>query len=245
MGGVNYWKGNFVDFFLLKNELRVTVAHPYIVNEIEKLKCKSILDFGCGQADLLSAFKTTKLIEYTGYDPSIDCIQKASEKFKSYSEISFTSSIESIDKKFDAVILCFVIVTIDNLIEARETIATARSFLKPNGRVLILDTHPCFQDQVFSTLETDMDMCNYNKPFYPINVSLFNNSNNHDKKNISFTDYHKSLSDISCLLSSESLCITKIDEIYDVINEQQVNSRTMKKLCATLPPFLYIEGKKI
>ncbi len=243
MDDVNYWKGNFIDFFLLEDELRVTVVHPYIVNEIEKLKCKSVLDFGCGQADLLSAFRTTKSIEYIGYDPSIDCVQKASEKFKSYSEVSFTSSIGSIDKKFDAVILCFVIVTIDNIIEAREAIATATNFLKPNGRILICDTHPCFRSQVFSTLETDMDMCNYNKPFYPINVNLCSNSR--DKKNISFTDYHKSLSDISSLLSSESICITKIDEIYDVINEQQVNSRTMKRFCSALPPFLYIEGKKI
>ena len=127
----NYWKGDFAEFFKVENELRLTVVHQYIADAIIRQEYKDILDFGCGEGDLLDKMHKMNLnsVKYTGYDPSVPCIEKAEKKFK---DIEFVSELDALKgEKFDAVILSFVLITIDNEDEAKESINSAVDRLKP------------------------------------------------------------------------------------------------------------------
>nr|VFJ58371.1 MAG: Methyltransferase domain-containing protein [Candidatus Kentron sp. DK] len=237
----NFWKGDFIGFFDVEDELRTTVVHPYISDELEKLKCGKILDYGCGRGDLLRSLELSGSMKYTGYDPSMKCINAARSIHRKIPNVSFTDSLEELsDSSFDVVILSFVLITIDNQYEARDAITNSIRLLMPNGRIIFCETHPCFRDHIFTTLETDMDMTNYNKPFHPINVRLC--SRGHSSNDVSFVDYHNSLSDIFELFISGGICISKITEIYDNLGKGKADATIVERYKGSPPAFLYLEG---
>ena len=242
--GMNYWKGNFQDFFHLTDELRTTVAHPYIAKALNKHKLRDVLDFGCGQGDMLFSLVDCNEIDYVGYDPSERCIENAKEIHKEVEYASFTDNLHELqEKKFDAVILSFVLVTIDNLAESRELIKSAVSCLKPDGTLLFCETHPCFRDKLYSTMETNMNIDNYHKSFYPLEVTL--SSSDEHEESVRFNDYHKNMSDIFELIISSGLNVSCLKELYDKPNDKCLNSRVIERYRVSPPPFLYLEAIKI
>ena len=238
----NYWKGDFVEFFQLENELRTTVVHPFILGSINNYVFKSVLDFGCGQGDLLNLMKPSDGFNYIGYDPAAKCIENAKSIHANVDYAEFTGTLSRLEPaSFDVVVLSFVLITIDNTPESEALMKNAASFLKSSGRLIFCETHPCFRDRAYSTLKTDMDMADYKKSCFPINVTLNSESAGNT---VSFVDYHKNLTDIFNCFSYGNLRISRLVELYDC-PENAGSSRHIGKESDSPPPFIYIEGVKI
>jgi asparagine synthase (glutamine-hydrolysing) len=92
----------------------------YPVNDIVKLipKNSSILDIGCGNANILNNLKNTNFVNYTGIDPKLKMIRNGSEKYllrKSFEDLlpeeiiwrrkdGFSDGVSSLDKPWYEVI---------------------------------------------------------------------------------------------------------------------------------------------
>ena len=62
----------------------MSATHTYINNWIEKhfsSRKITIIDYGCGNGDLINYLDEKIIKKYTGYDVSADCIKVAKEKF--------------------------------------------------------------------------------------------------------------------------------------------------------------------
>jgi len=107
------------------------------------LKTKSLLDIGCGEGFLLPALQE-KSIYYQGVDGSEKLTELALQKHGNFFEnVTYQKIIESQwrpSQKFNVVLFNFSLFDekISDLLKA------AKSFLHPQGSILIQTLHPCF-----------------------------------------------------------------------------------------------------
>ena len=87
-----------------------------------------------------------------------------------------------------------------------------------------------------------MNIDNYWEIFHPVQVTLCNDDGS---KHISFTDYHKSISDIFGLINNSGLTVSKVAELYDKKPDKKfVNQKIVERYSKSPPPFIYIEALK-
>jgi SAM-dependent methyltransferase len=108
---------------------------------IRALKGNSILDIGCGPADILYYLPE---LDYWGFDISEDYVKKAKEKYGSrgrfFSKTLSLSDLENMPS-FDLVIACGLLHHVDDE-TAKAVFKLAYSALKPGGRMITID--PCY-----------------------------------------------------------------------------------------------------
>jgi ubiquinone/menaquinone biosynthesis C-methylase UbiE len=236
----NFWqKKDSNKFFDIDGELRTTVAHPYIENKIPKKKNLVILDYGCGEGDL--AIKLAKAgNNVTAIDISSKSINEANKKYNNVDNLKFIT-VEDMDsdKKFDIVMLSFVLVTIRTQKKAKELFSQLKNHLKSNGKLYFIDTHPCFRDKVFSTARTKFNYVDYSKNYTAFSVEL--KDCNDENKCIVFDDYHKSLTEVFFIFKETHFLIKTLDEIYDKVEDKMTDTAKFK-YNTDVPIYIFIEA---
>jgi ubiquinone/menaquinone biosynthesis C-methylase UbiE len=241
----NFWESRGIkQYFNIYNELRTSVAHPFILENINKSKKIDILDYGCGEGDLsiqISQFPNTNVL---GLDISKPVIHTASNKYKEVGNLKF-QTVEDFEttkqKKFNLIILSLVLVTIKEKSEAIKILKYLKKLLKPNGILYLVDTHPCFRNETFTSSETTFNQQLYKNNYQSFLVTL--NDFYNSKNSVTFEDCHKTLEEICSILFEGGFLISKIKELYDKVNKNTMDEFSIKNFNEDVPIFLYIEAK--
>lgn len=96
---------------------------------------ESVLDIGCGTADILDYLPPVK---YTGYDTSAEYVEACRQRFPQHTFVQ--AALPDTDGSYDVVMALGVTHHLSDE-ETRAFFAAAKRNLKPGGRVLTLD--PC------------------------------------------------------------------------------------------------------
>ena len=114
-----------VKFISPNDDLR---RYSYIKN---KIKNKSVLDFGCGIGTFLSLAKKVAS-EFNGYEVNIPLIKKLNNRFKLF------TSLDSINKSYDFITMFHVL---EHLPDPIIVLKKIRNNLKKNGKIIIEIPH--------------------------------------------------------------------------------------------------------
>jgi SAM-dependent methyltransferase len=127
-------------YLLIQKIMSATkVREEFICKFVKNKKNLSVLDIGCGPANILKKFSS---INYYGYDIDINHINFAKKKFSSKNFHFFNRMFGEKEvfnlPKFDFVLLLGVIHHLDNN-KVKKNLITIKKVLKKNGKLLILD----------------------------------------------------------------------------------------------------------
>lgn len=123
-----------------KIESRKLVTDAAIVDAVQSVKPKSVLDFGCGEGWLCRRLRRLG-IETVGIDVSLPLIDAAKvEDSGAYLQCSYESFCQKPNAfgRFDAVVANFSVLG-DNL---PQILAAVREVLKPGGSMIVQTLHP-------------------------------------------------------------------------------------------------------
>ena len=185
---------------------------PIIANIIEQSNPKTILDYGCG--DSFVSRLINKTIEIGLYDINMREAIKASEHLKDRKCTVYGETEEIPKNYFEFIIFSFVLICLSNKDEFRKILKIFTHAKTPEGKVLIVTTHPCFRQYDFRPVYTEYSKgapFNYFDELKPFEVFIRDD----DRPAVSFTDFHWTLEDTINELISAGLVIERIQEIKD------------------------------
>lgn len=132
-------------------------THELIARELSKVsnhKLK-IVDYGCGEGELLEYFPPSKIAEYQGYEVNKACIPVArkkwhSSKFFAFNEID-REKLPTFGKQHDLdVVVLIGVVQYLPLKDLKHVLSEAKRSLKPGGKILISCTTDHFLYSTFN-----------------------------------------------------------------------------------------------
>jgi len=195
-------------------------AYKDIGTYINEKKIKKILDFGCGDGKQLE-FIDKKIVTDL-YDINEEALKKASKKLKNSKSSVFNITNDIKKNTYELVVFSLVLMCLSNEKELNEIVKSFKGFLKKNGEVIVLITHPAFRDKEFSYYETNVTSnFNYFNEGFPFKVSLKN-----VKHEIFFTDYHWTISKTINLFISKGFELLKMVELQDTNTENDFYNKS-------------------
>ncbi len=119
-------------------------THSLIAKEILRSSKKrlSIVDYGCGEGELLHYLPSKRLMDYRGFEVNKSCIPVAKEKWDKESKAQFTwinrSKLPSLGKSnsVDFVVLSVIVQYLPSE-DLKHVLIQAKKVLKPDGKILI------------------------------------------------------------------------------------------------------------
>ncbi|MCB0782539.1 MAG: class I SAM-dependent methyltransferase, partial [Flavobacteriales bacterium] len=127
--------------------------HPVLTNMVHSRQPRKMLDFGCGDGQVLELIDPG--IERSAFDPSPEMLQLLRQRGLHGVQI-FEKASALPDKHFDLVLLSMVIVCVPTLGELRELAHDLARVLKTGGTLIVATTHPCFRQYSFSDFRTSV-----------------------------------------------------------------------------------------
>lgn len=226
---INNWKKKPEDFFEAEHSSQKNVLHPLTAEIINNIRPHTLLDYGCGDGRLLELLNRD--IEISVFDRSAEILQFIKTKRRKLIK-NIYSNTESIPlNHFDVALLSMVLMCIDDKTEYSFVCSTVSRVINKSGRVIISLSHPCFRQYRFSNFHTSYcegQLFEYLKDGPPFSVSI--NDNGLDE--VSFEDYHYSLSFTINELSKVGLVVERMIETTDDLNNSRSNSQ--------YPPFIIL-----
>jgi SAM-dependent methyltransferase len=143
---------------------------------------------------------------------------------------------------FDLAILSFVLVTVATPEEAEAIFAMLGRAIRPGGRLIFGESHPCFQHLGFSAATMKHREEDYRRVCSPFSVELRDAYD--PRKKVEFTDFHRPLSDIAGLFFDAGFLIRRMEELYDDVDTPGLHSQTRSLRNQEVPPYIVIEGVK-
>jgi SAM-dependent methyltransferase len=226
----NFWDDSLDRYLAIANESRKTVLYPKIQSLVSSLNPSSVLDYGCGDGDLLDIIACSTNAAISAYDPSLSAVRAIRRRLGDRRVTIYQNRIDINRAMYDVVICSLVIMTIPSEAGLKELVANVRKAKSENGIGIFAITHPCFRDEQFSTFVTEYTnktIFDYFDEGRPFEVTIFDRSS--DNK-IQFKDYHWSLSKTINTLISADLMIKELIEVPDI---DEVGNRCY-------PPYLII-----
>lgn len=123
------------------------IAIPGVLQALELREGETVLDLGCGQG-VLSESVAKVGARYTGVDASPSLIEIARQRHGNQGrfllgDVSRLHDLPELkDERFDAAVFLLSLQDMENLDAVLES---ALGKLKPNGKLVLLLTHPCFR----------------------------------------------------------------------------------------------------
>jgi SAM-dependent methyltransferase len=230
---IHNWKKSPEDFFEAEHSSQKNILHPLTAEIINNFKPQTLLDYGCGDGRLLELLNRN--IEVSVFDRSAEMIRYIKAKRGNLIANIYDTPETIPSKHFDVALLSMVLMCIDDKTEYANVCRNISRAINPNGRVIISLSHPCFRQFRFSNFHTsfgEKQMFEYLEDGTPFSVSI------HDKgpEEVSFEDYHYSLSFTINQLSQAGLVVEKMIETTDDLNHSKSNSQ--------YPPFIILICKK-
>ncbi|MFZ4857849.1 MAG: class I SAM-dependent methyltransferase [Desulfuromonadaceae bacterium] len=210
----------------VSDDVRQVFLHPAIIDVVQGQcsKFEDCLDFGCGPGDL--ALGLEKLfVRLILVDQAVGALDECSGKFGSRAEILDPETFELHEGLFDAVILSLVLTTVEDDDEARCLLKKLCGRLKPDGRIIIGTTHPCFTFQALNQVP-------YHASGSPYRVVI--------EEGLEITEYHRPLDKIYNLLNEAGLSVVNTREVYDSIEYYQTKAEEPRRFAGQFPMFLVL-----
>lgn len=221
------------------------IAIPSVLQLLDTQPNEQILDIGAGQG-VLAPHISEAGAKYTGIDVSTKLLEYARQyhgKFGRFLQadagrLHLEPSIQA--EQFDAVIF---LLSIQDMNPLDEVLQSASWVLKPNGRAVILMTHPAFRIPRQSGWGFDenrkLQYRRVDRYLTPLSVPMKQHSSG---VTISF---HRPISEYVNGLSECGLLIDRLEEIAakDPLNKKQ--SKAEKLADAEIPLFLALRARKL
>lgn len=217
----DFWNDSASDYFRMDGTLKWRVLYPQLLTLAGNVRGQRVLDLGCGQGDL-SAQLAARGAVVLGVDSSAVSIRRAATRHAESPNLTF-AAIEPPDYSpvlaaaqtapFDLAVLAVVLGNVPD--EPGETAlfaALARS-VRPGGRLLLADNHPCFRRTEFSSVSQRFRPEQYRQERSPVQISV--RDGYRDAPPVTFTNAHRSLAHLSALVAGAGFLIRRIHELYD------------------------------
>ena len=187
----NYWKSDEAQKYHADVNYK-TLIYRKFANFVDSCKPNTLLDYGCGNGyidTLLDRGIEKTLYDMKASNVTIDDLEKYNCKIE--------SNAANLPKDyFDVVLLNFVLICIPNEKIYSEILSAIKQVKKKNGRLIILECHPCFMqydNSYFSSeFSEEFQYLSCGKLFTK-NINAINRETG-EKEKQSFTDYHWPLS---------------------------------------------------
>lgn len=235
-------------YFQMSNkELKFTALHPQILDRIKNKPGQKILDFGCGAGMLANQIAKTTEGTVLGVDISEQGIEQAKQIYQAQPNLQFEQIVSSNYQAlkdmgpFDIVIISLVIDNLPNEENMASLLNQLFEYTSPNGYLIVGEGHPCFNNEVFTTVSCNLNMENYSQSWTLYQLELFNALT--AEKEVAFRVFHYPLETLVKLICRAGFLISDMDEIYD-IDDPQYHPEIRKRFNAHLPHFLLIEAMK-
>lgn len=212
----NFWDNGLDRYLAIEDESRKTVLYPKIQSIVSSLNPSVVLDYGCGNGEILDIIARSTNAAISAYDPSLSAVKAIRRRLGDQRVTIYQDSLDIKPAAHDVIICSLVIMTIPNEAGLKELAANIRKAKTANGVGIFSITHPCFRDEQFSsfiTEYTNKTAFNYFDEGRPFEVTIFDRTS--DNK-IQFKDYHWSLSKTINTLISAGLEIKELVEVQDI-----------------------------
>ena len=236
------------DYYQMGNkELKFTVLYPEILDRIKDKPCQKILDFGCGAGILANQIAKTTEAAVLGVDISEQGIEQAKQIYQTQTNLHFkqitSSNYQALKDMgpFDVVIISLVISNLPNEENATSLFNQLFEYMSPNGYLIFAEAHPCFKNEVFTTVSLHLNMEKYPQSWASYQLELFDALTG--EKEVEFGASHYPLETLVKLICQAGFLISDMDEIYD-IDDTEYHPEIRKRFNAYLPHFLLIEAVK-
>ncbi|MCI5119850.1 MAG: class I SAM-dependent methyltransferase, partial [Candidatus Electrothrix sp. AUS4] len=150
----DFWTTELNSYLAVKDESRKKTLYPKILEIIQKLKPGNILDFGCGDGELLSCIKSKCKAKISAYDRSNLAIKAIKSRFGATEVKIYEAQNDILSATYDVIICSLVLMTIDCEEELEEVLNIIYNAKARNGHVIFAITHPCFRQYQYSTFVT-------------------------------------------------------------------------------------------
>lgn len=223
------WTSHPERYAYIQNESRQLVLYPVLIKLIEEFSPSSVIDYGCGDGSLLKLIRKPDVL--SAYDASRKARTLALQNLREHPVKMYSSKRDIPPERYDCVILSLVLMTIKTRRAMRELLKTVHRIKRPRGKVLIAVTHPCFRQYAFSTFHTEYlksGEFSYFEDGKAFSVYL---KDSVKKSELSFVDYHWSLSTTFNSIADAGLNVFRTIEVKDGPNSvRQHNTK--------FPPYL-------
>lgn len=216
-----FWNSEKVkEMYELDNAEDVTLQ-PYVAEMIKELSPSTFLDYGCGDAPLVSLLEPKT--EITLYDKNIKNLRKI------FSKISKNNCKMVIDEEmiptnyFDCINLSLVLICISSKEAQKKILMDIKKWKKKEGSLIVVITHPCFTHYEFGHYYTSQrdDDFNYFNEGVPYKVYMKRGN----KKPLEFNDHFWTLSSYVNLFVECGYTIKKMIELPDFpYNDNKINN---------------------
>ena len=212
----DFWDSSLESYLAVKDESRKTTLYPKILEIVEELKPSNILDYGCGDGELLSIIKKNCNVNISAYDQSKLAINAIKKRLDGIEVNIYEDKSQILYNNYDIVICSLVLMTIDSEAGLNEVLEATCKAKKDDGFAIFAITHPCFRQYQYSTFVTQYT----NKKPFPylkegcaFEVTIFDAQSNNK---VRFNDYHWSLSKTVNLLIDKGFSIARLMELEDI-----------------------------
>lgn len=229
------WLNHPQNYTEIEDTTLKNTVYPIIIDAVQQNGTKYLLDYGCGDGRLLEKLKFE--IEISIYDKSDRMLKMAKKNYGKRIAKIYNNPAAIPKNYFDCVILSMVLVCVDNEKEYNQVLSNTYNTLKTGGIVIISVTHPCFRQYPFSNYDTTYchnQQFDYFKEGDLFKVTMFDKN---PKNNITFTDYHWTLSFSTNKLIETGFTIKKLVETKDDTKSKKCNPLTS--------PFLILIAQKL
>ncbi len=225
------WTRHPETYAQIEDESRKRSLYPELLNLVQEFSPRTIIDYGCGDGSFLKLLDERKTISAYDSNSSARALARKNLKGKQVRIYNHKNRIPS--QRYDCVVLSLVLMTIRTRATIRELLKNIKRIKRTKGKALIAITHPCFRECFFSTFYSEYAKSkkfNYFADGTPFRVRLMDRVN---RKEISFHDYHWSLSTTLNLITESGLKVFRTVEVRDTAP----SSLTYNK---NYPPYLII-----
>ncbi len=216
VGISDFWNEHLDRYLAIEEESRKVSLYPKIASIVSSLRPESILDYGCGDGELLGIILRNTNASISAYDPSSSAMEAIRRRLGNQYVKIYEDRREIKADAYDVVICSLVIMTVPDEDGLKELVVNIKKAIREGGSGIFAITHPCFRGEQYSTFITEYTNktpFDYFEEGRPFEVTIFDRSS--DEK-IQFKDYHWSLSKTMNTIISAGLVIKKLIEVRDI-----------------------------
>lgn len=205
------WQARAQEFMAVRHLSQENVLHPFVVNLLQSLKGRRLLDYGCGDGRILHSLNSDWWID--AFEPSAAMRALAQQRVGGKVHNLFADASDVVGP-YDVVLLGMVLLCIPTEDEVRATLQHCARTMAPGSHLIITTSHPCFRNQAFSNFRTefsDGEIFDYKNDGRPFRITI----SDPDGTAVSFTDYHWSLDFTFRVLNSAGFYVEKLCEVGD------------------------------